>query len=654
MSVQSTEELKSQLTRLPETDSLILANVYEEFFTRRDRGEQPQIAEYTRRYPGMADVILEVFQALGEFERVQAIEAEVETETPVPTSIGGYEVVQRLGAGGMGVVYEGRHPTLSRRVAVKVLSDSHRFSAVRQERFIREAEATSRLCHPNIVPLLDFGNGPHGAYLTMPFVHGASLDHVLKEMTTGLNSTAKPDDGERPRLVSAFASHLSDYRALAALGAEAAAAIGYAHGQRIIHRDIKPANLILDSNGKVWVTDFGLAKIYSTGDTITLAGDVVGTPRYMAPEQACGRCSPQSDIYALGVTLYELAARQKAWDTVSRSQVVSASSETDLPQLLEIAPDVPEGLARVIMKACAFHPNDRYDTAIELECVLRRFAAGHEKADRRRRARVDGERFVRRGPLLIRAVGGCIALVAALALSMLNVPQKLSGANSIDKEPDAAEVARQLNDDQFINEIVNELPEAMESDTATRQENRAKIAKDGGQAYKKVVSTLSLDDSAKDFVYKRVDEFTDAYRRGNLTRQEMKSAVEMMKSATISHVLRFQAFRSDIQKSGLRDSEKVVALNVLKELSPAVAFEKIPPAVVRQLRDKLPKKDQALTARELDAVVRNFIRSAVRSINAIPGVPKGIPGSRTRLAFLQSKPAGYATLDDRILGLINR
>ena len=212
-----------------------------------------------------------------------------------PATLGEFRIIRELGRGGMGVVYEAEQTSLRRHVALKVL----RFGVVADEeamkRFRREAETVARLHHTNIVPIFAVGceRGVH--YYAMQFIEGRSLADVLAESQRTRQAAGAADDRRR-------------------WGLQAAEALAHAHQRGVIHRDIKPSNLLLDTDGVVWLTDFGLAKRADEA-TLTVHGTLMGTPRYMSPEQAESLQQPvdrRTDLYSLGASLYELATGRPA------------------------------------------------------------------------------------------------------------------------------------------------------------------------------------------------------------------------------------------------------------------------------------------------------------------------------------------------------
>jgi serine/threonine-protein kinase len=349
--------------------------------------------------------------------------------------LGDFRIVREVGRGGMGVVYEAVQESLGRHVALKVFAPWMAAKPKHIERFQREARAAARLHHTNIVPV--FGVGEHDGvlYYAMQFIQGQGLDAILQELRH-LRSAPKPDGAgpappeptrsaplaatvARSLLTGRFANPATETggdgtaagslaaglelaeasrapapagpssdasqwasqpgasyaRTIARVGLQVAEALAHAHGQGVLHRDIKPSNLLLDVEGNVWVTDFGLAKSDDT-EALTEAGDIVGTVRYMAPERFRGEGDGRADVYALGLTLYELLTLRPAFDSSDRLQLIERIQSEDPPRPRALDSRIPRDLETIVLKAISKEPQGRYASAAALGEDLRRFEAG--------------------------------------------------------------------------------------------------------------------------------------------------------------------------------------------------------------------------------------------------------------------------------------
>jgi len=269
-------------------------------------------------------------------------------------TIGRYQITEHLGRGGMAEVYKAYQPSLDRYVAIKVM---HTFLADDKDfliRFEREAKVVATLRHPNIVQVHDFDVQSGQYYMVMEYIDGVTLKSMLESMQ------------ERGEWVS-----LSD-AALVILSV--GSALKYAHDRKMVHRDVKPANVMVASDGHVILTDFGIAKIM-TATNLTASGAMVGTPSYMSPEQGMGTPGDErSDIYSLGVMLYQLVVGRLPYDADTPLAVVLKHINEPLPIPRAIKPDLSEDVERVILKSLAKNPDDRYQNVGELIADLRRTA----------------------------------------------------------------------------------------------------------------------------------------------------------------------------------------------------------------------------------------------------------------------------------------
>lgn len=385
--------------KIPDTDDRNPVEVLAEEFAERHRnGERPSIPEYQRRYPEHAQEIEDLFPMLLLMEGVRA-DSSGATAVEAPPGLerlGDYEIVRELGRGGMGVVYEATHGTLNRRVALKVLPEvAGVISARKLERFQREAQAAARLHHTNIVPVFEVGCDQGLHYYAMQFIEGESLDRVIVRLR---------QDGHGSILCDDEVSLQSDrfYRRVAEIGLQLSSALAYAHSLGTLHRDIKPGNALVDQEGNAWIADFGLAKnVLSSGsetEALTLSGAIVGTLRYIAPEQRRGEPEPRSDVFALGVTLQELATLARPGEALRAS-------------------GLPRDLETVLLKATEEEAELRYASAEDLAEDLRRFLADQPVLARRASSWERCRRWCRRNPAL--AGTSLVALLALIAVGVV-------------------------------------------------------------------------------------------------------------------------------------------------------------------------------------------------------------------------------------------
>jgi beta-lactam-binding protein with PASTA domain/tRNA A-37 threonylcarbamoyl transferase component Bud32 len=264
-----------------------------------------------------------------------------------------YELNHLIARGGMAEVYRARDRLLDRPVALKVLFPELSIDRSFVERFRREAQAAANLSHPNIVPVFDWGEDTGTYFIVMEFIDGRPLSSILK--------TAGPLSAERT----------------ADVGAHVAAALGYAHKHGVIHRDVKPGNVLITDEGQVKVTDFGIARAINTEESLTQTGAVMGTATYFSPEQAEGiGVDSRSDIYSLGVVLYEMSTGRPPFLGDTPVAVASKHVRDHPPTPRELNPSIPETFEAIILKSMAKDPSHRYATAEELRADLLRFNEG--------------------------------------------------------------------------------------------------------------------------------------------------------------------------------------------------------------------------------------------------------------------------------------
>ncbi|NDJ85239.1 MAG: protein kinase [Chloroflexi bacterium] len=280
-------------------------------------------------------------------------------------TLGKYEIIERIGRGGMAEVYRGYHAALDRYVAIKLLHPFLADDPEFKDRFEKEAKNVARLRHPNIVQVFDFDFDEQGEsyYMVMELVNGSTLKDRLFDQAT---STQRFPLAETTRII-----------------ADTANALAYAHKRKMIHRDVKPANLMLDEDERVVLTDFGIAKIV-TGGQFTASGGMVGTPAYMAPEQGLGEAGDErSDIYSLGVILYQMLTGRLPFDADTPLAIILKHVNEPLPDPRTFEASLPDWIVNVVNHALKKEPDERFQTADEmLEALSQRQSKHANKAPR--------------------------------------------------------------------------------------------------------------------------------------------------------------------------------------------------------------------------------------------------------------------------------
>jgi serine/threonine protein kinase len=277
-------------------------------------------------------------------------------------SINHYHITEQLGEGGMAIVYKAFDTHLERDVAVKVIRTDQFAPAILEKilkRFEREAKVVGKLSHPNIVGVIDYGEFEGSPYLVMPYLDGGTLKFHL-------NRHSRLPWQEAVRLLLPVAD-----------------ALQYAHEHNVLHRDVKPSNILLTDAGQPMLTDFGVAKVLEgdEGNTLTGTGVGLGTPEYMAPEQWQGQFSAQSDIYSLGVVLYEMIAGVRPYTADTPAAVLIKQITGPLRQPRDLVPDLPEKVERLLYKALAIKPEDRYENMGLFASVIRSLEKTHLNGD---------------------------------------------------------------------------------------------------------------------------------------------------------------------------------------------------------------------------------------------------------------------------------
>jgi len=280
-----------------------------------------------------------------------------------PEKIGRYEIKAELGRGGMATVYHGYDPRFEREVAVKVLPPELLHSDPQFKlRFEREAKIIAQLEHPSIVPVYDVGDEGGQPYFVMRYMNGGSLSERIKAKVMSIEEAA--------RILGQIAPGLDE-----------------AHSKGIVHRDLKPSNILFDSKGTPYISDFGIAKLSQAQTSSVTGSAIIGTPAYMAPEQASGETvDGRSDIYALGIILFEMLTGRQPYEADTPMAIAIKHITDPVPHILEANPNLPSDVEHIIQVAMAKNKDDRFATAVELVAALRNIDSPDTKTVMRTRA----------------------------------------------------------------------------------------------------------------------------------------------------------------------------------------------------------------------------------------------------------------------------
>jgi serine/threonine protein kinase/tetratricopeptide (TPR) repeat protein len=482
----------------------LVGQVADEFTARLKRGEQPDVEEYAQAHPEVGDLLRGILPTLEALHPDDA-DSEQYDDSPSPLELvkgclGDYRIIREIGRGGMGIVYEAEQISLVRQVALKVLPFAAALDEKRLQRFKHEAQAAAHLHHTNIVPVFAIGceRGVH--FYAMQYIAGQSLAEVIRELRqcSGRGSAKEPvPRGPRSQVSSSLfsgrwaqsqdnavpsASALAEpvaetrtqwsdtlandhsgtsphyFRTIARLGIQAAEALEYAHSRGVIHRDIKPANLLVDVLGNLWITDFGMAQFRRDAE-LTQSGDLLGTLRYMSPEQASakpGLLDHRTDIYSLGASLYELSTLEAAFNGQDREELLRQITAEAPAQPRKLDPSMPRDFETIILKTIAKTPDERYGSTRELADDLRRFLDDKPIFAKRPSLLERVAKWCRRHKALVRALGaGLVISAVTLAVSTVMVWQ----AKQRTEDAYLAEAKHRRRARQAVNEMYTQFAE---------------------------------------------------------------------------------------------------------------------------------------------------------------------------------------------------
>jgi serine/threonine-protein kinase len=434
-----------------ERPSLLRELLAIELEIRRGRGEAPTVQEYLTRFPDNSALVNDAFTsarstvtAVLERNMPQALQAGVlDGRNPGVKEIAGYQILDELGRGGMGVVFRARHVALGRTVALKMIRAAHLASEAERQRFRIEAEAAAALDHPNIVPIYEVGECAGRLYYTMKLVEGGCLAQWLAQ------NVPKPHDA-------------------ALIVAQAARAVGAAHGQGILHRDLKPANILIDRDGKPHITDFGLAKRIGVDCELTEPGALVGTPSYMSPEQAGGSgrgLTTASDVYSLGAILYRLITGRPPFrgDSVMQTLHDVRERTPDRPRSLD--PTLHRDLETICLKCLEKPPERRYRSADSLAEDLARWLRGEPIAARAVGPIERAALWCRRNKLLA-GLSAALASALIVGFAAVCIEWRRAEANYRDATTQRELAQKILAGEQATNELLRLAKEQASADNA--------------------------------------------------------------------------------------------------------------------------------------------------------------------------------------------
>ena len=496
-----------RLEPLSEQQKDRLAGVLDEYLGQLEQGVAPDDDALFRQYPDLAGSLRHYLSSVNLLHQASVGHSEHRPKTNLgdgDNRLGDYQLLREIGRGGMGIVFEARQISLDRPVAVKILPFAAALNAKQIARFQNEARAAAQLHHSNIVPVYAVGNDRGTYFYSMQLIPGVSLEQVIGDLKSNheqslhtirpraaghskpgalagrlrdFPSSSKGNDDpasaewaagkatastRRQAATRESINHPNHVRRVVELGLQAADALHFAHEQGIVHRDIKPSNLLVDSTGQLWVTDFGLAQCASFVN-LTGSGDLLGTLRYMSPEQAAGRTQcidHRTDIYSLCATLSEVLTLQPLIDGADRPEMLRQLESDRRPSLRGVNPAIMPDLENILLKGMSHDREDRYATAEDLAADLRRYLEGRTPLARRPTLFDKAERLIRRRAKTVAVAIGLLmaGLVGLACLSSWMAAKNRAIAQANARSLAHLETANEVLD-RFGAQLINQLDE---------------------------------------------------------------------------------------------------------------------------------------------------------------------------------------------------
>ncbi len=441
-----------------------LSEQLDRYLCAMEQGELFDTEQLSRDHPDIAEVFDDY---LGKLKALYGLAAQPSSRMPTShmssesplRQLGDFQLIREVGRGGMGIVYVARQQSLDRTVALKLLPLASMLDERQIARFQNEAHAAGLLQHPHIVPVYSIGCEQGVHFYVMQFIDGITIDQWISHRRTESTPSGKSHDRspgdtrDEWRIVVQWALHIAN-------------ALQCAHENGIVHRDIKPSNLLLDDEQHVWIADFGLARCHSDL-SLTGSGDMLGTMRYMSPEQAGGKSAlvdGRSDIYSLAATLYEMLTLRPVYDGESAVALLRQIDEHRRLSLRQLCSQVPRDLETVLNKALSRGRDERYETAAEFAEDLGRVLSG-EPTLARPPARID--RLLRwtvkhhRAAIITILISLLGTAGLAIGTTLLATEKRVSDANAVRSQRNA-QLARSAVDDlgAQIAELLSDIPAA--------------------------------------------------------------------------------------------------------------------------------------------------------------------------------------------------